>query len=302
MTRQDVIKEFPSERQIIVDSGDMGKNKHLFPVFLECDVTEARRIIRHDKQATGVVHDCTNKIMSSPESVPEQDRCLIKKEHGISFTAFIAHCLAQSVYRHKELNSYRKGRNQMIVFEDVDLVITQEVETANGYFPGAVTIRAAQNCTIHGIQAQQKASIDSVNPDDVLTPELKSFVKLPAFIRKFILWYMQHDPIRHKEKMGTVLLSSVGMHGNIRWFYAKPNYTLSVFLGGITKKLQLINGEIVTREYLHVTLMFDHDVVDAAPLARFAQDFKETVEACVGLPKLANATSEHYHHHFQKLG
>lgn len=256
MNTDNLIKPFPLERRLIVDSGSINKNNHRYPVFLECDVTEVRQHIRDDREG---------------------------KERGISFTAFIAYCLVQTVTAHKEINSYRKGRNEIIVFEDIDLIITQEVKTKDGYFPGAVTIRAAQNYTISEIQTQQRKSIASVNPEDVLPPELKSFAKLPQFIRRWILWYIQRDPIRRKNSLGTILLSSVGMYGDIRWFYASPNYTLSVFLGGIIPKPGVKDGEIAIREYLHVTLIYDHDLIDAAPVARFAQAFKELVENGAGL-------------------
>ena len=42
-------------------------------------------------------------------------------------------------------------------------------------------------------------------------------------------------------------------------------------MGGIVQKPGVHEGQVAVREYLHLTLSFDHDLVDGAPAARFAQ-------------------------------
>ena len=62
-----------------------------------------------------------------------------------------------------------------------------------------------------------------------------------------------------------------------------PLYTLGVTLGGIVQKPALAGDQIKAREFLSVTLSFDHNIVDGAPAARFAQHFKELLETGHGL-------------------
>jgi len=50
-------------------------------------------------------------------------------------------------------------------------------------------------------------------------------------------------------------------------------------VGGIARKPGIYKDKIEPREYLNVTLDFDHDIVDGAPAARFAQQFSELVES-----------------------
>lgn len=45
-----------------------------------------------------------------------------------------------------------------------------------------------------------------------------------------------------------------------------------------TKKARVIKGNIAIREVLHVTLLFDHDIVDGAPAARFTDRLRTLVE------------------------
>lgn len=45
----------------------------------------------------------------------------------------------------------------------------------------------------------------------------------------------------------------------------------------------MIEGRIEIREYLCLTLSFDHDIIDGAPAARFTQQFREFIEMAYGL-------------------
>jgi pyruvate/2-oxoglutarate dehydrogenase complex dihydrolipoamide acyltransferase (E2) component len=66
-------------------------------------------------------------------------------------------------------------------------------------------------------------------------------------------------------------------------------HTLAVALGGIAAKPGVVDGRIEIREYLCVTLMFDHDMVDGAPATRFAARFKGLIESCHGLYEIQTA-------------
>jgi len=56
-----------------------------------------------------------------------------------------------------------------------------------------------------------------------------------------------------------------------------------VALGGIVEKPGVVDGCIAIREYLDLTLLFDHDVIDGAPAARFTARFQELIESAYGL-------------------
>lgn len=83
---------------------------------------------------------------------------------------------------------------------------------------------------------------------------------------------------------GTVSLTAVGMFGNgAGWGIPVSNHTLQITLGGIAEKPALLEGRIENREYLCMTISFDHDVVDGAPAARFVQRLKELIENSYGI-------------------
>jgi pyruvate/2-oxoglutarate dehydrogenase complex dihydrolipoamide acyltransferase (E2) component len=88
-----------------------------------------------------------------------------------------------------------------------------------------------------------------------------------------------------KKVTGTVVVTAVGMFvdGGGWGLGFTPFHTLSLTIGSIAEKPAVVNGHIIPREYLCLTMSIDHIVVDGAPAARFAQCFKELVERGYGL-------------------
>ena len=56
-----------------------------------------------------------------------------------------------------------------------------------------------------------------------------------------------------------------------------------ITVGGIGEKPGVLDGQIAIREYLSLTLSFDHDLIDGAPAARFTGRLKELIESGYGL-------------------
>jgi pyruvate/2-oxoglutarate dehydrogenase complex dihydrolipoamide acyltransferase (E2) component len=84
---------------------------------------------------------------------------------------------------------------------------------------------------------------------------------------------------------GTVRLSSVGMFGKgSGWPLSAPaGHTLWLYAGGIGRRPACVGVRIEPREFLSLTVAFDHDVVDGAPAARFTQRLKSLIESGYGL-------------------
>ena len=55
---------------------------------------------------------------------------------------------------------------------------------------------------------------------------------------------------------------------------------MGVTVGGIAKRPGIApDGTIEVREYLYLTVSFDHDIVDGAPAARFTSRLVEIIES-----------------------
>ncbi|MCP4543024.1 MAG: 2-oxo acid dehydrogenase subunit E2 [Chloroflexi bacterium] len=250
---------FSNERQMVSDILDLGHGKHLVHGLVEVDVTKSRQYIRDYEAATGT---------------------------DISFTAFIATCLGKAVEMNKHVHAYRSGGKKLIQFDDVDVSTMIEIEMDGKKFPIAHIIRAANKKTYQDINRDiQKTQAEGAKSQSAPTSGMrKVFLALPPFVRRFWLGRTFGNPHGQKRFGGTVLLTSVGMFSKSGgWGIPFTEHTLSVTLGGIAEKPVVVDGQIEIRELLSVTVSFDHDIVDGAPAARFAQQFTDLIERGYGL-------------------
>lgn len=247
---------FPAARQLVVDSGYLGAQRHIIHGLLEFDVTGSREFIREHKAKTG---------------------------ESLSFTAFLVGCLAHAIVAHPMVQAHRNWRNQLIVFDDVDVMVT--IETKIDSVVLLHIIRAANRKSFREISDEIRAIQAEPSRSEQKTRLVELGPYLPRFVR-FLFWRaLRMNPHWQKKYGGTVVVTAVGMfgHGGGWGFGFLPMHTLGLTIGGIADKPTLINGQLVLHEYLCITISIDHDIVDGAPAARFAQCLKELVESGYGL-------------------
>lgn len=254
------VTPFPRSRLLMVDGGRMGVKRHTIHGLVEFDVTLARTAMRRYKAQTG---------------------------ETLSFLAFFLSCLGKALELNKQVHAYRSWRNQLFIFEEVDVNALFEVEV-----DGRKTIRP------HILRGVNKKSLQQLHQEIRTFQQghhesqeasfIDWFIRLPGFVRRLFLWFLFKQPRLIKEYYGTVLVSSLGMFGaGGGWGIPVPNHTLQLTLGGIARKPGVIDDRIEIREYLSVTISFDHDIVDGAPAARFVQHLRELVEGGYSVVELA---------------
>ena len=66
-----------------------------------------------------------------------------------------------------------------------------------------------------------------------------------------------------------------------------PAPTVSTWSWGVhARKLAEVDGRIEPRQMLSLTIIFDHDIIDGAPAARFTRKLVELIEAGYGLDEV----------------
>jgi pyruvate/2-oxoglutarate dehydrogenase complex dihydrolipoamide acyltransferase (E2) component len=233
------------------------RHKPMIHGLLEIDVTKPRAVLRAHHSQTG---------------------------EGLSFTAFLAGCLAKAVDEHKAVQAFRQGRKHLVVFDDVDVCTRIERGVAGQKYVVPYVIRAANRKTVQElhdeIRAAQKADVRDV---------LGRFRFVPDVLHGPLIWAFtaigRSRPRLWKKTMGTVGISSVGMFGSgAGWGIPLASPTsLMVTVGGIGQRQELVDGRLVVREHLSLTISVDHDIVDGGPAARFTQRLKELIESGHGL-------------------
>ncbi len=112
--------------------------------------------------------------------------------------------------------------------------------------------------------------------------------KMPFFVRKAMYRNrLFRNPFRVKRTMGTVSVTSVGMFkkvsGGSSWGIPLGFHPLTAALGAIARKPAEVEDRVEAREFLGMTVAFDHDVVDGAPVAMFLQWLRELIEDSFGV-------------------
>ena len=247
---------YPKMRRLEAVAYRFVQHKPIFHALVEVNVTRARSILRDQKANTG---------------------------ESLSFTAFLIACLAKAIDEHKAVQAFRKGRKRLILFEEVDVYTLIERDVAGQKQPITYIIRAANRKTFleihHEIRAAQVQDVEK---------DLKWLQFFPALLFRPFFWAFsligRRYPQLWKQFVGTVGITAVGMFGKgAAWGIPQALPTLMVTVGGIGEKPVLVDGHIAMREYLSLTISFDHDIIDGAPAARFTERLKELIESGYGL-------------------
>jgi len=234
-------------------------------------------------------------IHSLTEIDVTEPRKLIRNIHEnggpkFSFTAYLVSCLARTLKDHPELNSFIR-RRRLVLLEDITIGVLVERELEEEKVPEPVAIQAAQNLSLMEIHEQIRAAQAKVsNKLGDLTGS--TWIRLiPGFLLKTFVRIADRN-ITMAKRFGKVAVTAVGMFSNTdTWFIPHGTATVMLTVGSISNKQIWRNEQYETREMLHITASFDHEIVDGAPAARFLKQFSEIVEGANDLKTHLKTTS-----------
>jgi pyruvate/2-oxoglutarate dehydrogenase complex dihydrolipoamide acyltransferase (E2) component len=251
---------FPPGRKVVVDAGYLGTGRHIVFGLVEVDVTKARELRR---------------LLSEREGT------------RISFTAFIAASLARAIASDPGVQAYRDWRGRLVVFHDVDVVTMIEPEAGRVAIPHI--IRNANRRTVRDITDEIRSIQASPKSSEQHSALVSLAPRLPRFVRLLFFRIVKKNPHWFKRLEGTVVVTSVGMFGKGGgWGIGfLPTHTLGLTVGGIAQKPGVHDGRVEVREFLDLTISFDHDIVDGAPAARFSRRLIELIETATVMEEAA---------------
>ena len=259
------VESFPTSRLATIDIGIASKMKHHIVVLAELDVTEARKMIAERK----------------------------KQKYNISFNSWLIKCISKTIEEFKDIHGIRKGKREIVIFNDIDISIMIERKIQGVKIPLPYVIRKTNEKNISQIYDEIKAGRNqSINNEGnyVLGAKkneylMKIYYYMPGFIRKIIWSKIIQNPFFTKHNMGTVMITSVGMVGQINgWIIPVSVHPISFAVGSIIKKPGVVDDKIEIREYLYITVSVDHDVIDGAPAVRALSKLTRLVEKEFDLP------------------
>lgn len=260
------VVDFPVERRAMPNFLDLGWRKHSIYGLLEVDVTVVKHFIDQYRMQTG---------------------------ESLSFTGYLVFCLSRAVDEDKSLQGYRKGRKQLVVFEDVNVSLMIERKLGERHVVMGHMVQAANRKSYLEIHQE----IRSVQSEPVpmaggMPAWLRYALLLPrplfTLFNSLLHITMLRNPAIWTSMAGTVGITSVGMFGKGLggWGLMPAGFPIDLIVGGISSKPVIVDGRIEPREILNLTVVFDHDMIDGAPAARFATRIVELIESGYGLGKM----------------
>ena len=252
------LRPFPKIRRAYIDVLREGQRRHIIHGLISVDVTEARRRINEGAQRGGA---------------------------PLSFTGFIVACVAKAVDENPTMHAHRWGRSKLVLFEDVDVNLQlEQVEPDGTRIVQSRILRAANKKTVDEISVEIREAQEITAVDRRRYRGTRWFVAVPRLLRTLLWRLVMRHPWWTKRFGGTIAVSSVGMFGtNLGWGIPITPAPLMVTVGGIGPRPVLVDGSLVARDFLSLTISVDHDIIDGAPAARFAERLRELVESGNGL-------------------
>ncbi|MFW5756483.1 MAG: 2-oxo acid dehydrogenase subunit E2 [Tangfeifania sp.] len=246
-------KPFPRIRKATIGVLRAARNKNMIHTMVEFDISKARESIRKLRRET---------------------------KNYYSLTGYIIFCVARVVEENKHIHACRNRKNQMVLFDDVDVSTTVERTIEGNKEVIAKIIRAANRKTAHRISEELKEEKAGDAESAEVYRSIRLFLSIPGFIRQFIFRILDKSPRLMKRRAGTVMVTSANMAGKgAGWGIPIATHTLNVTIGGIVDRPVWKDNKPENREHICLTLSFDHDIVDGAPASRFIRHLKKQIES-----------------------
>lgn len=232
------------------------ENGHNFYALLDFDVTELREYLRIKRREGG----------------------------GGSLFAFLLKAIAKCLQEFPEFNAMVDLR-KTTYFETVDIGVPIEVENDEGIVNRQYIVRNAADKSIGEISAEIDAAKENKDRQEgfILSRAMRALIpRLPGFAVSWLFRALAGNHGKVRELSGSVFVTSVSM------FSTAPGYVIpyvggpkasSFAIGSVAQKPVARKGGVVVREMLNITAVFNHDIIDGAPAARFINRLKRYIES-----------------------
>jgi hypothetical protein len=255
--------DLPPARRELPNLLDVFWWKHTMYGLLEVDVTVPRQVMADHKARTG---------------------------ESLSFTGFLAACLARAVDENKSVQAFLKRGKQLVIFDDVDVAMPVEREIDGARVPVVHVIRGANRKTFAEIHQEiRSVQTRQVSANKGIPPWFRAMMLAPWPFAKLFAALLRavtsHKPELFVQSGGTVSVTAVGMFGNgvSGWGLTPIAHSLGLVVGSIAQKPAVVAGRVEPREMLNLTIVFDHDIIDGSPATRFVRRLVELIESGYGL-------------------
>ena len=242
-------------RKLSIYGFQVTENSHNFYALLEFDITNLRKALRK------------------------------KRTEGFSGSlfAFLLKVIGECLKQFPDFNSMINLK-KITSFDDVDISVPIEIVDNNEVFNKQLVIRNIGRKSVKEIDTEINESKNNMTTGKsyVESPFVrKVMTSLPNFIVKAFFRMLINNHKLVKKLSGTAFVTSVSMFSNIPGYiipYVGKPKSSSFALGSVYKKPVVKGNDIVIREMMNITVIFNHDMIDGAPAARFINQLRRYIE------------------------
>jgi len=250
-TRRVEVRPFPPNRRLVTAAMRAGRPKMPMYGLVDVDITTANRLLAgHDPPW--------------------------------SLTAFVVASVARAAAAHPAVHAYRNWRGQLVTHRHVDVGTMVEISTPQGPFALPHLLRDADIREVPDLTAELRHVKDDPSASRSgrwLERAGPAATRIPGVIPA--MYAVMAKSVAARQRIGTVAVTAVGMFAGGGGFGITPLslFSLEVIVGGMSQRPRVIDGQVTVRDILDLTVAIDHNVVDGAPAARFAAEFRKLLES-----------------------
>jgi len=214
--------------------------------------------------------------------VTEANRLLASHDPPGSLTAFVVATVARAAAAHPQVHAYRNWRGQLVTHHHVDVGTMVEISTPQGPFAIPHLLRDADIREVPELTAELhrvKRVPSTSSSGRWLERAAPTATRIPGAVPA--MYAVMARSVSARQRIGTVAVTAVGMFAGGGGFgiTSLTLMSLEVIVGGMTPRPRIVDGQVAIRDVLDLTLAIDHNVVDGAPAARFAAEFRKLLES-----------------------
>lgn len=221
-------------------------------------------------------------LFDTDMTVVEADvqRRLAAGEGLVSYVAYALWAYARTLAKFPILNSYLRAwpLTRLAVYRGVDIAFPIERDWEGSSIVLLGLLRDAQKLEVGEINAflrsRKEAPLDSLTEFD----SYRSLLRLPSWCRWWLFQLAAKPfPGLMRRLVGTTAFTSVGRFGTTLTTPLSPR-TCTLSLGRVENRPRVVDGTVLPRMSVWITITYDHRVIDGGEVARFGDDLRRRLE------------------------
>lgn len=205
----------------------------------------------------------------------------LQKEQGVnaSYISYLIKVISEVVAKYPRANSSVKSSliPSLVLYDRVVAKFTLDKTGFGERLVLAALVKDSDKKSIEEIQQD----IDHYKAADYEGSEVFAAVRklnaLPFLLGRWLYGFVLGKLSKRQEIQGSFTVTSLG-HGRVNGFFPISSTTLAFGVGAIKDSVVVIDGEMVIRPMMRLSMVFDHRAIDGAMAADILNDIGERIE------------------------